>query len=339
MRSRKMAVVLAWAWLLVLTPAVARAAEPAPAAAEPITATNVTSPTIVTASQIADQVVSDLAGRQTELFAWYPDNWGQGGIYFLLGMAGALVTVYLFLGEMLPSMGGQVEYERTRVTLEHYLEQREELINLRNDVALGQADDDVNSAVLDRLSDDLNGITELLETRLRSERWRLFFLGFPIYLVLGGFFAAAVATNFLEALVIGFGWTLIADRLGLERKNAQLQVLREKQVNELKDQIKEYQADLRQAEKERDMKQDELESNSEKLDQSARLLDQYAQEKVAKQRAEANLRMIQQAAAVLPDKLDPLLEQVRQVSATQVADEFEKPINELLDVINHSLSV
>lgn len=362
MRYRSLIVMLAVACVALLGAGLAWAQDAPVDATEVVTDTAAAAepsptPEIPSAASIAEKVVEDLAGKQTTLFAWYPDNWGQGGLYFLLGLAGALVTVYLFLGEMLPSMGGQVEYERTRITLEHYVEQREELINKRNEVALGRADEGLHADSLDKLSKDLNDITELLEKRLRSERWRLFALGFPIYLVLGGFFSAAFASNFLEALVIGFGWTLIADRLGLQRKDAQLQILRESDVNKLKNRVKDLQADRERVESDRDEARRQFEAQSDMVKQSAQVLERYAQvnqifeeTRAQKLKTEADLLRIQEAAGRLPDQINPYTAQLERLQARdpaapdqptqaeQLVAATEERIQNLLDLIDRSVS-
>jgi uncharacterized protein YlxW (UPF0749 family) len=71
---------------------------------------------------------------------------------------------------------------------------------------------------------------------MTSERWRLFTLGFPLYVVLGGFFALAFARDVFQALLIGFGWTAVADRFGLSREEAVRREFRDKQIEELRQQ-------------------------------------------------------------------------------------------------------
>ena len=83
-------------------------------------ATVVTTPTPVTT-----QIPIHISGQ---IFAWYFDPEGPnillGVVYFLLGCTGALVTVYLFLGEFLPSMGGKTEYRLTKIELEEFKKRR-----------------------------------------------------------------------------------------------------------------------------------------------------------------------------------------------------------------------
>ncbi|MEJ2210069.1 MAG: hypothetical protein P8129_13660 [Anaerolineae bacterium] len=348
MNKRSLVVVLAVACVALLSVGSAWAQTPPTEAPTAAAITPTPTPQIPSPSAIADAVVEDLGGKEAVLFAWYPDDWGQGALLFVLGLAGALVTVYLFVGEMLPSMGGQAEYERLRVTLAHYVERREEIIEMRNNLVLGEEDQALSLEALSTLSRDLQEMTELLERRLRSERWRLFAIGFPIYLVLGGLFAAAFASNLLEAIVIGFGWTLIADRLGLERKNAQLQEIRAQEINELKNEAQEAKAkaDVRIA-----GYQAKLESKEEAIKQSSQQLMELAtvREHLEDLVREANeykgsLDTIQNVAGLMAKRLDDDLDTLRDLSqpldptdAERIANEIETEVGQLLTIIQESL--
>ncbi|MGI8519013.1 MAG: hypothetical protein ACR2MC_00130 [Actinomycetota bacterium] len=154
-----------------------------------------------------------------------------------LGLMGALVTIYLFLGESLPSMGGKAEYESLRLELEDFKERRDKTLRAREKFARGEADDTPEDQLRaqDELSADYNATITRLESQLARERWRLYLIGFPVYLVLGAAFAVLFASNTLQAILVGFGWTALADRIGLKRE---LEVKREKkdrQIQELEE--------------------------------------------------------------------------------------------------------
>jgi hypothetical protein len=336
-------VVLTLACLVLLGAGGAGADEPPGDVSEPVTSTREITPTIPTADQIANQVIKDLAGKPTVLFYWYPDDWGEGGLFFLLGLAGALVTVYLFVGEMLPAMGGRAEYERTRVALDYFVERRNEIIRLRDDVLQGrkevgkpltdvaqrQAERQLHLTALNELSDDLQKVTELLEGRLRSERWRLFAVGFPIYLVLGGFFAAAFAQSFLEAVIIGFGWTIVADRLGMKRQEQELELIREKRVVEIN-------AERKHLETEVAAMADQLQVSADEVDNMTRNINRYVK----------GLHQIQSVAADLLYPLDKNLSLIHEIARKQgvdelgnIADDIEEQISELLTQIQDSMGL
>ncbi len=199
-------------------------------------------PTTTVVEGTLQTVLSRLQGETVVLFGWHTtEDWGTGWLYFVLGMAGALVTVYLFLGEFLPSMGGKANLARDEIVLEEYQAVRRSISEIRQRAALGHPDGvkEEQLRAAEALSDDLDNMIIFLERRIRSERWRLFALGFPMYVILGGFFAMAMAGNFLEAIVIGFGWTVVADRLGLERETAVRKEIRDTEISKIETQRRE----------------------------------------------------------------------------------------------------
>src|SRR6266850_8389726 len=64
-------------------------------------------------------------------------NWLEGLVFGLVGVVGALVTVYLFLGDFLPSMGGKAEYEALRLEIADLEKRRDKLLTLRERFARG----------------------------------------------------------------------------------------------------------------------------------------------------------------------------------------------------------
>jgi hypothetical protein len=198
------------------------------------------------------QPAADAAVAPSVIFAWaYAEggaaqNWPTGLIYALLGIVGALTMVYLFLGEFLPSMGGKAEYEALKGELEDYKVRRDETLKNREKYARGEA----AALTLERLTaennltDDYDKTIERLERQISQDRWRLFWLGFPIYLVLGGFFAAAFASNEIQAILIGFGWTAIADRIGLQREFAVKKESKDSTIIQLETRARQAQVEL-----------------------------------------------------------------------------------------------
>ena len=164
----------------------------------------------------------------------FGDNWGEGLGFAGLGIVGALVTIYLFLGGFLPSMGGKAEYEATRLEIEDLTKRRDQQITLRE---LHTRDEAAVSAErlmeADKLTDDLGDIIEAKEARAAKLRRELIAIGFPLYVLLGGVFGVLFATNALQAILIGFGWTAVADRIGLRRELDEKSRQREEEINKL----------------------------------------------------------------------------------------------------------
>lgn len=176
------------------------------------------------------------------------DNWEEGLGFIALGLLGALVMAYFFLGEFLPSMGGKAEYDEGKLELEDLRRQHSAQVAVRERFVRGEAKvSDEQVAAASALTEDLEVAIARVERKLGRERWRLVSIGMPIYLVLGGAFAVLFASNALQAFFIGFGWTALADRFGLNKELAVKTAKREEAIASLR---KDAQAGLQaQAEK------------------------------------------------------------------------------------------
>jgi cell division protein FtsB len=177
-------------------------------------------------------------GAADVIFPWAQggalENWVQGLVRFLLGVIGALVTAYLFLGEFLPSMGGKVEVELQKNELDDLKKRRNDILALLE--AHVKGDDKISTERVEAAKGlflDFDTTIGRIEAEMTKERWRLFRIGFPIYVLLGGFFAAAFATNLLQALLIGFGWTAVADRFGLKKEQDVRKQKKDEQIDKL----------------------------------------------------------------------------------------------------------
>ncbi|MGH2987532.1 MAG: hypothetical protein ACRDLO_12710 [Solirubrobacterales bacterium] len=173
------------------------------------------------------------------LFPWiesggFEANWAEGLGFAGLGIVGALVTIYLFLGGFLPSMGGKAEYEATRLEIEDLAKRRDKQITLREQHTRGDAGIPAERlAEADKLTDDLGEMIEAKEARAAKLRRELIAVGFPLYVLLGGVFAVLFASNALQAILVGFGWTAVADRIGLKRELDEKSRQREEEINKL----------------------------------------------------------------------------------------------------------
>jgi len=72
-----------------------------------------------------------------------------------------------------------------------------------------------------------------LRDDLRSDMRQQFALAATLYVVLGAFFAAALAQDLLQALVIGAGWTAYLGAFGLKRDYAERKLIKDKATEEL----------------------------------------------------------------------------------------------------------
>lgn len=175
-------------------------------------------------------------GIGSVLFGWaQPGGLGENlleGVGFaLLGLVGALVTTYLFLNELLPSMGGKADYELIGVELAEFKEKRTKTLTDREAaLAAGVQPGDEKMKAIDSLFDDLDTVIARLEDRQMKVRRSMYLTALPMYLVLGAAFAVIFATNALQAILVGFGWTAVADRAGLKRE---IEVKHDKRADEI----------------------------------------------------------------------------------------------------------
>jgi hypothetical protein len=190
-----------------------------------------------------DDVVEDAPAAvdlSVPIFPWasqeggFVANWPEGLFLGMLGLFGAAVTLYLFAGEMLPSMGGKADLLVSQSEVANFKKLREEVLAERKECLQknGTCSNDRITA-LGELYDDYAIEITRLEDAITRERKSLLRQAVPLYFLLGGLFASAFALNALQALVIGFGWTAIAERIGLKREHDALQKVRSTEVDEL----------------------------------------------------------------------------------------------------------
>lgn len=180
------------------------------------------------------------------LFPWafedggFSGNYLRGLVLYLLGTVGARIAVYSTLGDFLPSMG-RGEYNRLDAELQALRRQRDETLKQRKTLTDRGEDP---PADLSRLSDSYMTLVKDKEASLSRLRWRLILMGVPLYIVLGGFAAAAIASSLTLALAIGFGWTAVLDRVGLGRELAKATPERAEAVDELERETRAARAEL-----------------------------------------------------------------------------------------------
>lgn len=142
----------------------------------------------------------------SNLFTWTkttPPDWGRGALFAGLGVIGALVTIFGFIGGAVPGTAGQAKIDVDTERLDRLSQRLEELITVTTPdaAAIAAVENTVNN-----LRDDL-----------RAERWRQFGIAAVVYVILGAFFSTLLAQDMLQALVIGAGWTVSLGTLGLKK--------------------------------------------------------------------------------------------------------------------------
>lgn len=141
-----------------------------------------------------------------KLFIWAsetPPDWSRGALFSALGLVGALVTIFGVVGGAVPGTAGQAEIDAGSARLLRLSERLEQLISASP----------VDSPAVQAIEKTVNNLRD----DLRTERWRQFGIAAVLYVILGAFFAALLAQDILQALVMGAGWTAFLGTLGLKK--------------------------------------------------------------------------------------------------------------------------
>jgi hypothetical protein len=147
--------------------------------------------------------------KVSDLFTWAtttPPDWGRGALFAVLGLVGALVTIFSLIGGAVPTTAGQAKIDADTERLEMFYRRLEELINASP----------LDAAAIEAVERAVNNLRD----DLWAERWRQFGIAAFLYAVLGAFFSAMLAKDLLQALFIGAGWTGLLGTLGLKNDYA-----------------------------------------------------------------------------------------------------------------------
>jgi len=179
---------------------------------------------LVTAPVFADsdQPDTDQEIQVANLFTWAtgaePD-WMVGGLYALLGLFGALITVFGLIGGAIPGTAGAARIEANMIRVQKREDRVQQLYEEEN------PDPDL----LKELRIGSNQFRDDVE----ADRRRQFFSAALLYAILGAFFATMLAQDILQAIVIGAGWTAYLGALGLKRDYAERKEIKDKTSTEL----------------------------------------------------------------------------------------------------------
>lgn len=162
------------------------------------------------------------SGEEASIFNWLtgdsPD-WSTGILYGIMGFVGALVTVFGLIGGAVPGTAGFVRIEANLKRLEEREKILDELIKNPPE----------NPEVLKAVESATNNLRD----DLRVDRWRQFMLATVLYAFLGAFFASLLAKGFIQAMVVGAGWTGFIGALGLKRDYAERKLLKDETTKKL----------------------------------------------------------------------------------------------------------
>jgi hypothetical protein len=180
----------------------------------------------VIASQIPLVAFAEESGPITvaNLFSWLttnPPDWGRGILFALLGLVGALVTIFGLIGGVVPGTAGQAGIDADDERLKIMSDQLVERVKTPS----------TDPKSIEAIERTVNNLRD----DLRSEKWRQFSTAALLYAVLGAFFATLIARDILQALVIGAGWTTAIGTLGLKKDFAERKSTKDASLKETLD--------------------------------------------------------------------------------------------------------
>jgi hypothetical protein len=160
------------------------------------------------------------------LFTWATGpspKWGVGALYAFLGLIGALVTVFGLIGGAVPGTAGFVRIEAGM----RRVEEREKILDkLIKDPKRNPEEIKAVEIAANNLRDDM-----------RDDRRRQFTSAAALYALLGAFFAALLARDLIQALVIGAGWTACLGALGLKKDYAERKSMKDQTTEKLTEKL------------------------------------------------------------------------------------------------------
>ena len=146
--------------------------------------------------------------NEIQFFAWLtgdsPD-WSTGIMYAIMGLVGALVTVFSLIGGVVPGTEGFMRILEIQNRVEEWENRLDYLIK--------------NSEKNPKFIKAVEEATNNLRDDLRVDRRQQFLLASVLYAILGAFFATLLAKDLIQAILIGAGWTGFIVALGFKKEH------------------------------------------------------------------------------------------------------------------------
>lgn len=171
---------------------------------------------LIPAAAAFGQDDGDTPGNEI-IFPWW-DDWKLGGLYAVMGFAGALVTIFFLIGGAVPGTVGAARIEAGLKRIDEW----EKALNARIEAKADPEDIKAVEVALNNYRDDVRSM----------RRWQ-FTLASVLYAILGAFFALMLAGNALQALIIGAGWTSYIGVVNLKRDSDQRKVVKNEVIDQL----------------------------------------------------------------------------------------------------------
>lgn len=175
---------------------------------------------------MASREATDWLPAAGGLFGWayqpggWAANWDQGVALLIAGAIGAGVTLYLVDPDHLPMQGGA---GRLRAAVGELDELKSSWTDSMHERRTLIASDPNNGRIppLERFCDDLSKQVKARNKSISALRRSMLSMGLPLYVLLGGALASAIATTLLQALLLGVAWPASLQSVGiLKQKEA-----------------------------------------------------------------------------------------------------------------------
>jgi hypothetical protein len=157
---------------------------------------------------------------EPQFFVWLEDPL-LGVAIAIAALLGTLFTVFSSIGGVLPGTEGKTKLDAEQARLDAYYARFDEVVKGGDVAHVGTLGDQI-----DRLRDDI-----------RAERRSQFALGAFLYVLLGTAVALALATNWLQAVVISAGWTAYVGSFGLKSDYAARKATKDQAIETLEDKV------------------------------------------------------------------------------------------------------
>lgn len=169
----------------------------------------------------------------------FGDNVGEGIAFLVVGLIGSMVTAYYAAGGFLPSTGGKAEYDALMLEHDDLRERYDELSAVVESFAVGDAEVSAerreaalkSAEALGRRMDSVSADGRALKRSILAR-------SLPFYLLIGPAFAVLFAENLAQALIIGFAWTLLAERFGLKNEQEAKDRMRRDDIAKLEEEAR-----------------------------------------------------------------------------------------------------
>ena len=148
-------------------------------------------------------------------------DWTKGILFAILGLIGALVTVFSLIGGAIPGTAG---FARIETGLRRVDEREKLLDKLLHEQPRNAEEIKAVEIATNNLRDDI-----------RINRRNQFFIASGLYAILGAFFAMLLAQDLLQAVLIGAGWTAYLGAMGLKNDYAHRKSLKDKTTEKLEE--------------------------------------------------------------------------------------------------------